>query len=332
VLFAILLAWLGVGALFHRRRLRERLPGIGVMILASITAFLPLLLYYLQHPNDLAAPYARVTIFGGWMQAALQQNHGDWWLVLWSQVRSSAAAFGGIALRGLYNGAPMLLPVATGLFLMGAALAAAHLPAMQHAWTLISLVAALATGALSQNAPASQRYLFATPAVAVMVGLAVVLSARWIVGIWPRTRLWLTAAGILCLGALIWADLGYYFGVYTPGRWFGDRNTEVATRVAEYLNEREDGIRVYFAGAPRMGYHTHRTIDFLVPTSTGVDIVSPLADAPDYSLSGPTAFIILPERLPDLEVIRRAYPHGSLELVTASDGTALFYGYEVSAP
>ena len=331
-LYAILLAWFVTAAIFDRRRLRQRLAGVAVMILASITAVLPLLLFYAQHPNEYLAPFVRVSIFGGWMRVALQESQGRWWLVLWDQFRSSALAFGGVFLRGHYNAAPMLLPVATSLFLLGTALAAFQLPAMQHAWILIWLTAAVATGALSQSPPSSQRYLFAAPAVAVLVALPVVQGVRWISGIWPRARPWMAAAGAICLAALIWADLSFYFGVYSGAGRFGDRNTEVANRVAEYLSEHEPGIRVYFAGAPRMGYYTHKTIRFLVPASIGVDISSPLAAPPDYPLIGPTAFIVLPERSSDLDYIRRSYPNGSLELVDARDGTPLFYGYYVSPP
>jgi hypothetical protein len=266
------------------------------------------------------------------MQSALQANGGRLLPILWDQVRSSALAFSSLDLRGHFNGAPMLLPAAAGLFLLGAALALVNLPALQYFWLVIWILAAVATGALSQSTPTSQRYLFAAPAVAILVTLPIVMSAQWLKNIWPRSQRWLGVAAAICVAALIAGDLNFYFRVYSPVGEFGDLNTEVATRVAEYLNEREPGIHVYFAGAPRMGYATHKTIPFLVPGDTGEDILAPLTAPPDISLTGPTTFIVLPERSSELEFIRQRFPNGSLQIMESRAGPPLFYAYDVPGP
>jgi 4-amino-4-deoxy-L-arabinose transferase-like glycosyltransferase len=332
VLYAMILAWLIAAAAFDRRRLRERLPGLAILTLATLTASAPLMLFYSLHPDEYAAPLARVSILGRWLDVALEESGGRLWPIIWEQVRSSALGFSSLDLRGHFNGAPMLLPAAAGLFLLGVALALVNLTAMQYSWLLIWVVAAVATGALSQNPPASQRYLFAAPAVAILISLTIVKSAEWLKGLWPRARLWLAVAGALAVMALVASDLNFYFRVYSGSREFGDRNTEVATRVAEYLNAREPGIYVYFAGPPRMGYSTHKTIPFLVPDSIGEDIPALLTAPPEFPLTGPTAFIVLPERSTDLDFIRQRFPDGLLEIVEARDGTPLFYGYDVSPP
>ena len=332
VLYGMILGFLFVALVFDRRRLRERLPGVVVLALASVTAVLPLVIFYILHPAEYAAPLARVSILGAWMDSAVQAHGGRLWPVLWDQIRSSALAFSSLDLRGHFNGAPMLLPAAAGLFLLGIALALVNLPTMQYFWLLIWIVAAIATGALSQSTPTSQRYLYASPAVSILVTLPIVASAQWLKNIWPRTRRWLAVVAAVCVAAVIAGDLNFYFRVYSPLGEFGDLNTEVATRVAEYLNEREPGIHVYFAGAPRMGYATHKTIPFLVPGDTGEDLLAPLTAPPAFSLSGPTTFIVLPERSTDLDYIRQRFPNGSLEVVNSRGGVPLFYGYDVPGP
>jgi 4-amino-4-deoxy-L-arabinose transferase-like glycosyltransferase len=332
LLCGAVVVWLVAASFFDRARLRERLPALGVMVLAFLTSALPLVLFYGQHPDEFTAPFARVSILGTWMQDAIQQGQGSVWSILWSQLRASALAFANLPLRGCYAGAPMLLPVAAGLFYLGAVVAALHLPALQHAWVLICLAAAVATGMFSVETPSSQRYLFTTPFVALLVVLPIVSSVRWLGGIWPRLRRPLLPIGVLCIAALISADLRYYFGTYTGGRLFGDRNTEVATRVAEYIGEHPPGIHVYFAGLPRMGYFTHRTISFLAPDSVGEDIPMPLTSLPEFDLAGPTAFIVLPERESDLDYVRSRYPDGSLQAIYGKWFRLLFWAYLVNGP
>jgi hypothetical protein len=49
-------------------------------------------------------------------------------------------------------------------------------------------------------------------------------------------------------------------------------------------------------------------------------------------LTGPTTFIVLPERSSELEFIRQRFPNGSLQIMESRAGPPLFYAYDVPGP
>jgi hypothetical protein len=127
-------------------------------------------------------------------------------------------------------------------------------------------------------------------------------------------------------------DVGFYFGPYQTQHRFGDRNTEVAARMADYLNELEGGDRtIYFYGAPAM-YVSFPSLTFLAPQfGAGRNLfdVEPAA----ASLPAPTApgqvHIFLPERQGELAAIEERYPDGRLRTFDGYYGRPLFLVYEI---
>jgi 4-amino-4-deoxy-L-arabinose transferase-like glycosyltransferase len=332
VLFVILLIWLVFAAWKDRGKMRQRLPGIVMMLLATLVVVLPLGLYYVRHMDQFYAPMARVSVLGPWLQREVEITQTSLWQVLWRQVRTSALAFSSLNLRGHFNDAPMLLALPSALFLLGVCLTLLNLTSLQHLWLVLWLAAAIAIGALSESTPTSQRYLFAAPAVAILVALPLVQSAQWLSKLWPRWQRLLSVAMALVLVIAMAKDVAFYFGEYSANRRFGDLNTETATGVAFYLDAQGPGQQVYFFGPPRMGYFTHETIRFLAPDATGQDVNDPLTAPPDWQLVGPTVFVFLPERQPELQFVEQSYPGGSMTVVNARDGNPLFFAYKVEGP
>jgi len=182
-------------------------------------------------------------------------------------------------------------------------------------------------GALSDSPPAAQRYVFVAPAVAGIIGLSLERSGRWLIAAWPRLR-WVTLgsiAGLLVLAC--WEDLRFYFGDFSANKRFGDGNTEVATQVGMYLAKKEPGVQVHFLGG-RMGYYSHSTIPYLAPEAVGSDVPDVLTGPPDWELTGPTIFILLPERAQELDLLEQSYPGGTYTQYPGKEGV-LFLAYEV---
>lgn len=329
VLAALVPLWLLAALFKDRRAFAARLPGVALMILAALVVFLPLGLYYIENPQHFAAPLRRVSALGPWLQREIELRGGDVWSIVWTQLRDSAQAYTTLPLRGHFNSAPMFLPLAGALFLLGVCLAILRLRSLEYVWLILWLLASIAVGALSESTPTSQRYLFAAGAAAVLVVLPLVEAARWLGTAWPRWRRLAAAGAGALLAVAMAADLAFYFGDYSAERAFGDLNTETASAVALYLHAQAPGQRVYFLGPPRMGYNTHATIAYLVPDAVGSDVVEPLTAPPDGPLEGPTIFILLPERREELGLVEQAYPQGVTHRAPDRRGELLFIAYAV---
>jgi hypothetical protein len=183
-------------------------------------------------------------------------------------------------------------------------------------------------GGLSQDAPASQRYVLAAPLVAVLVAVPIAQVSQWLTRFWPRHRPLILAGVVALISWLALNDLRYYFFEVYDNYVLGDYNTEVANAIAMYLDEQDPAPAVYFFGFPRMGYFSLSTIPYLVPEVAAQDVLEPLAAAPAWSLAGPTYFIFLPERAGELPLVQAAYPQGTYRQFRTQRGDLMFISYE----
>ncbi len=245
-----------------------------------------------------------------------------------SQFITSAQAFTSVNLRHWYvPETPMLLPLSATLFLMGVVLLLLNFRKPAELWLILWLAAAVVIGALSESTPAAQRYVFAAPAVAATMGLALVRISQWLIDSWPLARPAVVATVGILVAMAVWTDLSFYFGDYSANKRFGDLNTETAIAVAQMLDEREPGVEVYFFGG-RMGYYSHSSIPYLASDANGYDVLQPLTAPPDWELQGPTIFIFLPERSSEMALVEKRYPGGNAFQETGSNAQ-LYLAYEV---
>ncbi len=252
------------------------------------------------------------------------------WRILLDQFRTSALAFTSVDLRHWYAiDHPMLFPLAASLFFLGLLRSLTRIMDLRYLWLLLWLAAAISAGALSESTPAAQRYVLVAPCIALLIAVPLEEVAERILAPWPERRPWVYAGLAVLLAALIWTDLSFYFGDYTPSRRFSDRNTEVAQRLAEYLQSREAGQRVYFVGAPRMGFYSISTLPYLAPQVEGVDLdeaqLANLDEAPPET----AIFVFLPEHGQTLEQIRERFPRGNVREIFGKDAELLFIAYEM---
>jgi hypothetical protein len=190
------------------------------------------------------------------------------------------------------------------------------------------------------------RMVIAAPAVALLVaiGLDQLLTvARWTIG--GRRRQW-TRVGAVVVTITAVLNVHYYFYLYTPTRVYGNPTAETATVLARYLaNSRtvvsglseyvdptaKDSLPfVYFYGPPFL-YYEFGTIQFIARGIPGVSVPPRNSDS-DYEtrVEGPTRFVVMGERLSELDAIRAKHPGGSTrQFHSEATGRLMFIVYEI---
>ena len=128
-------------------------------------------------------------------------------------------------------------------------------------------------------------------------------------------------------------DVLYYFGGYRSENRFGDRNTELAYEVADYLNGLDNEEFVYFYGPPNV-YTSFPTFPFLLrDVRPGVDFVDVLDGEQVLNAAASNlVFIYLPERFTEHSDVVARFPGGDLQTFSGTFADPLFYAYEVTAP
>jgi hypothetical protein len=132
--------------------------------------------------------------------------------------------------------------------------------------------------------------------------------------------------------ALAGSDLFFYYGRYQTQHSFGDRNTEIANDMSNYLNSLEGDWAAYFYGPPNM-YVSFPTIPFLVQNfREGVNLFDVPPDVPALPLTAAPnqVFIFLPERFNETAVVQSEFPGGELKTFTGFHADPLFYAYELA--
>jgi 4-amino-4-deoxy-L-arabinose transferase-like glycosyltransferase len=328
----VLGGWIGLQHVIEPAAARQRRSDLLLMALAALVVYLPLGLFYLSHSAEFLAPMRRVSLLGsGWFEARHQETGQPYWLILAQNYRDAILGFTSTPLRAWYGGGkPLLLPIFSGLFALGLVLIVSNWRAASHWLLLLWIAGATSIGALTESTPAGQRYVISAPVAALLVGLAIVTLAAWLIEAWPRGR-WLIsglALGLVLVGNA--QDLSFYFNDYTPNIGMGDNNTQVASTLASHLKDYPPGSLAYFFGPPRMGYLGFSTLSFMAKNVQADDIEAPLTAAPDWPLSpSRTAFVFLPERQSEAAFILERYPGGEAQWYYDYRGEALFWIYEV---
>jgi hypothetical protein len=122
------------------------------------------------------------------------------------------------------------------------------------------------------------------------------------------------AAGVALFAGI---SLKTYFMDYSPQRIAGGLNAEIATELRPVLAKIGPGYDAYFAGAPGM-FWGFPTLHYPSAPMPGTDILEPLTAPPPRGMvpSGRgAAFIFLPHRLPELHLVRAAFPGGEVREV-----------------
>jgi hypothetical protein len=332
LLLALIPVWILLVGWLDRQRLKRLLPDLLVMGFVALTITLPLGRFYLDHPNDFLAPYARVSIFGEWMAHEIEVSGRPEWHILLSQV--------GIGLRGyltepvafVYNPGTPLLRLPTAIFFcLGAGML---LRKIRDSRTLLLGLWILLFGvSVAFSVPTlgyAQRYVGVMPALAMVIGYSLKGVVARLDAIWPKKAYWIGVMGVVLL-ILIGADeLRFYYLEYTPDGCFGERNGWVAQRLADTLQGKDASWEVLFFGSPEMRYASIPSLPYLAPHIHGLDMAAPWGSpANPQPESNHLIFVFLPIRQDDLRRVQTLYPGGLLQTEKDCLKNTLFWLYEV---
>jgi hypothetical protein len=345
----VLAAYLFTQAILKRGFLGRNSRSLALMTVIAVMAVSPLILHYSDSPQDLSARFNQVNFFR-WLDNELARpDHDSVFSLVVRQAWRSISAFNYTLDPTFWYGAriPLLDFVSGILFVLGLAVALSQWRRSIMRLILFGFGFAIIFGwVLTENPPSSMRMVIISPVVALLVALGLdrlIVLARWSVGGSREQWNWIAAA-LLAVAALL--NVYYYFVVYTPARFYGNPTAETATVFAHYVHNgsmagrfvsdvetdpAQDGKPfVYFYGPPFL-YYDFGTIEFIARDVPGRN-VPPKDEEPELltQVSGPTVFLVLPERLDELPDIKARHPYGQLfEFHSDANGRLLFVVYEV---
>jgi 4-amino-4-deoxy-L-arabinose transferase-like glycosyltransferase len=364
----ILLGVILWAALTERDFLARSRGGLIALALAFVVSVGPMALYAVQHPDDFNARMNQVGILQtGWLEREAQARNVSEMVVLAEQFRRVFFAFNHFLDRTDFfrPSRPLLDFPASILFLLGVVLSATRLidrqallaPDSDHperreearqrvdsedarparpSWRYAVFViwffgVIIAGGVLTDNAPSSQRIVSSSIPAMFFVAVALRDIARIFASLTGMPKWGRQALALAVAVALVFSSAGYYFGSYQESMVYGSFNGEVSTAIGRYLQRLGPEWKQYFFGAPRM-WADFGSATF-ISKSPYYDAVDPLTGPPAFvDPAYNAAFIILPERMADLDFIRRAHPNGELEEVhrnAEADAPLLFTVYTV---
>ncbi len=310
---------------------RHMLAGLALALVVA----LPQLRFYLQNPGIyMERANTLGVVESGWLAGEAFRSGQSLFDLAGRQLSQAALAFNySLDTSSYYNpGRPLLSFWPALLFAFGSVVALLRWRQLRYALLLIWVgVTIIFAGALLLDPPASHRLLFAAPAVALLAALGLAEIARLAAPVWQRRLNPQQTLTILAALAVLIAvgDILFYFGPYRASHRFGDRNTEIADRVAAYLQTLPADTVAYFHGPPVM-YADFPTIPFLAPRfRLGENLFN--VEEPDAPLpveSGPLVFIYIPERSGELADTQARWPDGQVRFFSGHYSDPLFYAYE----
>ncbi|HWQ11757.1 MAG TPA: glycosyltransferase family 39 protein [Roseiflexaceae bacterium] len=291
---------------------------VATLVAGFVLGFGPLLLFFINHPEDFTARLAMVGVFqSGWFGQQLLAGRSPA-AILAEQAARGFGAYTYFPDRSAWYDPkmPLLDHTSATLFLLGMALTAARFRRPDSALLLGWVAGASVFGGMLIVNLESPRFVTTAPALCLLIALALHQIAAllgWTLGTPQHARAAIAAAGVVLLAA--W-NLNFYFREYTPRATYGWVTTEAATAIGAYLRAQPAGTYAYMFGPPRL-YLGNGTVRFMAPQAQGVDMPPEPITSPDQLPLPPEGarpvFIFLPERLAELEVVRRRYPEGRLE-------------------
>ncbi|MDH3944987.1 MAG: glycosyltransferase family 39 protein, partial [Anaerolineae bacterium] len=330
-LFVLIPAWLFLVAIFDFTRFKRMGRNLILMVLVFFIFVLPMMSFFVSHPDRFLAPHSRVDVLGEWITSQAAQTGLTKTAILLDQIKISLLAYTSNPISMFYDpGVPILRPIAAAVFLLGLGLLLLKPKDARTHLILLWLAAFVGISSLSRPVPAAQRFVAAAPGVALVVAYGLVGISDLLAHIWKGREKVLLSIAILAAAVLALDDLRFYYLDFTPNRDFSDGNTWVAHALAAELQTREDDWQVVFYGLPRMAFHSIASLPYLAPHIQPHSIEHPWGapENPEF-VSGRFIFVFLPEHEPNLRLVQADFPDGELQEVYAENDAFLYWQYTI---
>lgn len=333
-------AWLVVMAVLDRARLKANLPNAVVMLLAAFVTLLPLGLFFVRFPDEFFGPMRAVGLTEQMIQEMAAQAQIQPWQFVAQNIFKGLMAFTVLGAQNWYvPQIPMLQDGASIFFYVGL-LGLVLRWRDSRTWLLgLWMLMFGLIGGLSESTPAGQRYVAAAPVIVLVTAYGVAWLAQLISDVVPQLSRWVLPALMVTTVWLANQDLKFYFLEYTPNSHFVSRYNfeKLGDTVAEYLSEYLPHVtsdwRVYFFGAPYMGFYSIPSLQYIVPQIQGVDMNYPWGDARLPTIDSPKIiFIFLDQSLESLKAAQAIYPGGMLLSARNTLGQEYMWLYQYPMP
>jgi 4-amino-4-deoxy-L-arabinose transferase-like glycosyltransferase len=331
-LFGIILAGIFIALLIQRKKLKQALPDIFLMVMIAVVVVLPLTWYFIHQPNQFLAPMARVSFLRTIDQMVATSGEPAW-KILAEQIGIGLQAYTIVPVRFWYTPeTPILRPISAALFYLGFVILLLRYRDSRSVLLGLWLIAFGVIAGLSESAPAAQRYAASAPACALIVGLGLHGSTEALEKVWQKySKVFVGFSyAILCFAML--SDLYFYFIDYY-GKDLMDNlesNGMIAQHVADEVKGKPAGTQVAFFTITNLGYYSIPSIQYLAPQVKGVDVPEPWSAFDKTQLNKEhIVFIFPPGREEEALDVTREYPNGYLYSETGVNGAVLFWVYDL---
>lgn len=343
ILVPIAIAYAAYAVLYQRPRRAAQLVHAARVVVPDalwaaagvVVGHLPLLAYFWHHPDQYSDRADQVSVFAsGWLDAERQRTGKRAIEILWMQFRNAALLPFRTDARGHFHPAmlfaswPLVIPLAIGMTIV-----TVTLWRRRSFGLALAFWATVAGIALTEGPPQTNRYTSSGPFLAIFAAIGIVAVARILtrlVRVPPLPVAMLVAATTVLIAG--W-HLNWYFAEPNPVAVSSDTNTQIANLLAHQAAAHGAGLTVYFAGVPRMSYRGFNNIPYIAPDADGIDVVEPwTAVGPVPSVTGPTLFAFVPERIDELDLVRAWFPDGTTNVSFLPDGEQVLTTYFVGAP
>ena len=314
-------------ALYLWSREKARAPGLVCLTLALLVLILPLVLFYIQYPNELLAPLNRVSLLkADWIRQATASTGKSPLTIFGEQFWKTIQGFTARPIMGVYSpGVPMLLTIPATFFLAGCFIAILRFKDPNYTILIIGLLGPILAGTFSVGAPNAQRLLFAVPIVAILVMLPIHEIRSLLLRAWPQSKpVFSVLIVVLALGLGI-GEIRFFVKATSEGR-YSDQKTQLAREIGDFILSQDREVEVYFFGKPQMDYHTLPCLPYIAINATGHDMVLPLESAQNPPIQDDRGlFVFVPEQLDALKAVEQTYPNGTTHIETDEEGQIHFY-------
>ncbi|MFM2310028.1 MAG: hypothetical protein RLY87_2150 [Chloroflexota bacterium] len=336
VIFAI---WLCIVAIQNWELIAQRLPSLTMMWGVALLVSLPMWWVIASAWDTYRPAIHAVSLFAestqpgvDWLHAIATEQQLPVWQVVLYTVRDAAAAFIAVPVRDGYDvGLAILTLPSAVLFIIGVLLMIREYDDPRYWLLFLGLISAVAIASITINTPAAQRMIYITPFVAIVVGIGLAQSSRWLRLEWVQADWSLPQWLIQAIGILLAIGIaGYDANNYL----INNRNAAIqpadamASAIGTTIAGYPDGSQAYAFTEPYMRYTANPILVFQAPQVAGIDVPQPLNSAPPWILQGPKQiFLFAPQRSSELALIRSYYPGGTENRAFRQNGETILVYY-----